>query len=511
MMKAALESMGEAGAAEANASVVASPFGYPNLGANIAAFKTRPSSEWLADLWANDIPVQPAQSFGEVFADEQARANTYVVDVEDPEVGTITAGGLPLTVTPPTRVRFARPATTTPAAEVIEQWSPRAESAEVGRSLRWPLEGLKVLDLGNYLAGPYGPMVMADMGADVIKIESTAGDAMRPTGWAFAGCQRGKRSISLDLKDPVARPALEALIRWADVVHHNVRMPAAYRIGIDYESVRALNPNVIYCHTSSYGPVGPRADWPGYDQLFQAFCGWEVLGAGEGNPPMWHRFGFMDHQCALSSVVATLLALLHRERTGEGQAVAGSLLGAGALTTSESHLLADGSLAPIAGLNSDQTKVRPGYEILELADGWVAVACHTSAQLHSYCQVAGVTDPGQAPAALRTRFQSDVLAALEEAKVPSEPVRLAQRYPFFDDAANQAAGLVATYQSAEFGKLEQPGALWYFGDMDVRLEMAPPALGEHTVEILRSVGFDDHQIEVLLASGAAKAFAPDAS
>jgi crotonobetainyl-CoA:carnitine CoA-transferase CaiB-like acyl-CoA transferase len=139
-------------------------------------------------------------------------------------------------------------------------------------------------------------MLMADLGADVIKVEATTGDPMRWADWPFAGCQRGKRTVALDLKSAASRPALEALVMWADVVHHNLRMPAARRLGLDSASLRSINPDLVFCHTSSYGPIGPRADWPGYDQLFQASCGWERAGAGAGNPPMWHRFGFMDHR-----------------------------------------------------------------------------------------------------------------------------------------------------------------------------------------------------------------------
>ncbi len=152
-----------------------------------------------------------------------------------------------------------------------------------------------------------------------MKVEATSGDQMRHVQRVFAACQRGKRGVALDLKSPAARPALEALVGWADVVHHNLRMPAARRLGIDYDTVRSIDPEVVYCHTSSYGPEGPRADWPGYDQLFQACAGWEVLGGGEGNHPMWFRFGFMDHLCAMGSTVATLLAVYHRDRTGHGQ------------------------------------------------------------------------------------------------------------------------------------------------------------------------------------------------
>jgi crotonobetainyl-CoA:carnitine CoA-transferase CaiB-like acyl-CoA transferase len=365
------------------------------------------------------------------------------------------------------------------------------------------LDGVKVLDLGSYLAGPYGPMLLADLGAEVVKVESTAGDAMRPTTWAFAGCQRGKRGVALDLKAAAARPAIDALVRWADVVHHNLRMPAATRLGIDYESLRAIKPELVYCHTSSYGPAGPRADWPGYDQLFQAQCGWEMLGAGEGNPPMWHRFGFMDHQCALASVVATLLALYHRDRTGKGQFVASSLLGAGALTASETYVGSDGVLAPFPSLDAEQTGIAPGYRIIKLRDGWIGVAARRPEQLSALCSVAGTEDAEMIAPSLLDRACDEVLAALESAGVPAEPVREQQRFPFFDDQANRAAGLVATYPQADWGKMEPPGALWYFGDLGVRLDYAPPALGEHTVEVLTEVGFSGEEIARLVAAGVA--------
>jgi crotonobetainyl-CoA:carnitine CoA-transferase CaiB-like acyl-CoA transferase len=517
LMQKLLQEMGKEAVAEANRAAGDDAFGYPNRGANAVALRMRPSAEWLEEFWANDIPVQPALSFGALFDDEQVRANDYLVDMDDPEAGPITAGGFPLGIQPPQRI--VRPASTRAGQhteEILREWQPKPAPSQPApatttptttgsrRPGRWPLDGVKVLDLGSYLAGPYGPMLLADLGADVIKVETTSGDAMRPTGWAFAGCQRGKRGVALDLKSPATRPALEALVRWADVVHHNLRMPAARRLGLDYETLRPLNPEMVYCHTSSYGPRGPRADWPGYDQLFQAQCGWEVLGAGAGNPPMWHRFGFMDHQCALASVVATLLALYQRGQTGQGQFVTASLLGSGALTTSETYRTADGDLAPFAGIDRDQTGTGPAYRMMPLADGWIAVAARTPAQQIALCSVAGTHDVYQVPAALSDRYCDDVLHQLERAGVPCEPVRLRQRFPFFDDPANRSAGLVAEYHHAEFGKLEQPGAMWYFGDLGVRMDYAPPALGEHTAEVLREMGLSGDEIDNLTAAGVAR-------
>ena len=219
---------------------------------------------------------------------------------------------------------------------------------------------------------------------------------MRGVEWSFVGCQRGKRSIAIDLKSPEARPSLEALIRWADIVHHNLRMPAAHRLGVDYESVKAVNPEIVYCHTSSYGPRGARADWPGYDQLFQSSCGWEVAGAGEGNPPMWHRLGFMDHQCALSSVVSTLLALYHRDQTGEGQFVAGSLLGAGVMTNSETYLDSPtASSRPSPCSTTRRPASSPGTGSCRLPTDGSRSRRGPTTQLAALCTVAGVDDPAR--------------------------------------------------------------------------------------------------------------------
>jgi crotonobetainyl-CoA:carnitine CoA-transferase CaiB-like acyl-CoA transferase len=456
-------------------------------------FFTAPRDEWLDEMWANDVPAQICAEFGDVFSDEQARLNGYVIDFDDPETGPITVAGHPLTVSPPQAVQSPAPSHGQHTAEVLGSWAQASPELGDGPLQVHPLQGVKVIDFGNYLAGPYAAQMFADLGADVVKIEAATGDPMRFADWPFAGCQRGKRSVALDLKSADARSALEAALKWADVVHHNLRMPAARRLGLDYESVKAVNPDVVFCHTSSYGPTGPRADWPGYDQLFQAQCGWEVLGAGEDNPPMWHRFGFMDHQCAMSSALATLLALYHRDRTGEGQATAGSLLGAGVMASSETYLRPDGTLAPFDLLDPDQTGVSESRRFLERGDGWVAVASD---------------DPGQVAAIAaiesETATVDEALAALGAAGVPAVRVELDQGQAFFDDTANQAAGLVADYRHAEWGRLQQPGALWYFGeDMSVQLHLAPPELGEHTSECLVEFGVNKETVEALLNDGVA--------
>jgi crotonobetainyl-CoA:carnitine CoA-transferase CaiB-like acyl-CoA transferase len=517
LMREVFAEMGPAGVAEANATHGEGLPMYPNWGADREGFRRRPARQWLEHMWENDHPVQEVLPLGAILRDEQALANRYVIELDDPEAGRITVPGHAMTLDPPARVVSPAPALGEHQETAGARWAPRtpvdvrsaAFAATPGStrvaSKRWPLEGLRVLDFGNYLAGPLGPMLLADLGADVVKVEATTGDPMRWPDWPFAGCQRGKRAVALDLKSAASRPALDALLRWADVVHHNLRMPAARRLGLDAQSVQKVNPALVFCHTSSYGPAGPRADWPGYDQLFQASIGWELLGAGEGNPPMWHRFGFMDHQCAMSSAVATLLAIFERDRTGRASSVAASLLGAGVLTTSETHLRPDGTLIPVPTLDHDQMVMTPGCRLLRCADGWVAMAAHLDNEVAAACAALGCHHPDGLAEAASGQSQAEVLRALTAAAVPVEAVRLDQREAYFDDPANIEAGMVASYRHADWGAFEQPGALWHFGNLATRFEHAPPVIGQHTVEVLLEAGLDRAAIDDLLDCGAAKA------
>lgn len=516
LMQQVFAEMGPDGVAEANrvhgpgmAAV------YPNWGANKMAFLRRPAQQWLDHFWANDIPAQAVLPLGAILSDEQARANDYVIEIDDPVAGHITVPGYAMTLDPPAAMRNTAPALGEHQGVAGAAWTPRTPAdvrstafagfaARTGASKRFPLEGLRVLDFGNYLAGPLGPMLLADLGANVIKVEATTGDPMRWSDWPFAGCQRGKRTVALDLKSPDSKPAIEALLRWADVVHHNLRKPAARKLGLDAEAVHKINPEIVFCHTSSYGPVGPRADWPGYDQLFQSSVGWERLGAGEGNRPMWHRFGFMDHQCAMSSTVATLLAVLEHDRHGRAPVVAGSLLGAGVLTTSETYLRSDGALAPVPTLDADQMVMTPGSRLLRCSDGYVAMAANADAELAAACDALGCRSADDLATAAAGRSCDEVLTLFSDSGVPSELVRLNNKNAFFDDADNIAAGLIARYRHVVWGEFEQPGAMWNFGDLDTRFEHAPPVLGQHTVEVLTEVGLDAAVIDALLASGAAK-------
>ena len=138
-----------------------------------------------------------------------------------------------------------------------------------------PLSGVVVLDLGQYLAGPFAPMLLGDLGAEVIKVEPVRGDGMRMAGMPFVGCQRGKLDIAVDVKAPEGLEVVMRLAEMADVVHHNMTKGTAARLGVDYEALRERNPQLVHCNTYAYGAEGPLSEFGGLDPVYQAACGLE--------------------------------------------------------------------------------------------------------------------------------------------------------------------------------------------------------------------------------------------
>jgi len=463
----------------------------PNYGANKAVIATRPAEDWVRHFWEHDVAAQIAAPFGEIYADPQARENGFAVSVDDPQLGTTIQPGVPYSVTPPSRVRGGLMQRSDDDAAIAKRWTARATALDEPALTQPPLDGLRVLDLGAYLAGPFATMLLADLGADVIKVEPPTGDAMRRLERQFTGIQRGKRGLALKLGDPAAKPAVAALARWADVVHHNIRRPAARKLGVDDATLRAQRPDLIYCHVSSYGPLGDRADWPGFDQLFQAACGWEIENGGAGNPPLWLRFGIMDFYGALASIFATLLALVERDRNGKGQAVASSLLGGAMLTMAEAVMHPDGTVSEIGHLDQAQMGVSNEHRLYPTQDMMVAVAAFTADEIAAFRTCTG-TD---AESWFATRTAKAALDLLGEAGVPAEIVQTAQMDAFLDSEENSRAGLHAEYPHRDYGDLRQIGGFWDFGDLPLALDRAAPGLGEHSRELLETIGlgatFDD--------------------
>jgi crotonobetainyl-CoA:carnitine CoA-transferase CaiB-like acyl-CoA transferase len=385
------------------------------------------------------------------------------------------------------------------------------------------LDGVLVLDFGQYLAGPFGPMVLSDLGADVIKVEPATGDGMRLAGKPFFGCQRGKRDIALDLKHPDGHAIALELIARADVVHHNMTAGVADKLGIGYADCTAVNPEVVYCNTWAYGLSGPLAHFGGLDPLYQASSGleYEAGAVHTGNAPLYYRFGMCDAANAMLSVVGCLAALYRKRRTGEGQELWTSLFDGGAVFASDA-LLVDGEAVPRPRLDRGLHGIDACYRLYETQDGWIQVAAVTEDQWLALCTALGVPELGDdarfAVADLRQEHREELegllaprfamrtaqswTKALDDAGVPNEvPVDTHAGDLVLFDADNVALGMTAEYEHPHMGTVRQFGSLVDFSETPHTPTRPPPLVGEHTREILRWLGKDDATIDALGAAG----------
>jgi crotonobetainyl-CoA:carnitine CoA-transferase CaiB-like acyl-CoA transferase len=384
-----------------------------------------------------------------------------------------------------------------------------------------PLSGVVVLDLGQYLAGPYGAMILADLGAEVIKVEPVRGDSMRMAGMAFLGCQRGKQDIAVDVKDPEGLEVVMRLAEIADVVHHNMTKGTAARLGIDYESLKARHHDLVHCNTYAYGAEGPLSEFGGLDPLYQAACGieYEAGPVTEGNIPLYLRFGMTDTANAMVSVVGVLAALFHQRRTGEGQDLWTSLLNGAAVFSSDVFLV-DGQPGPVRpGLNRGQTGVSPCCRLYETQQGWIQLAAFGPGQWSELCRVVGRPDldghdtvaarvaaRGEIEPALEQAFRSRTAttwqAILTDAGVAAEvSIDTNDGEVALHDADNERLGLVTEYPHPILGLMRQFGTLVDFSDTPTGPYGPAPMVGQHTRPLMVRLGYSTEEIDDLLERG----------
>jgi crotonobetainyl-CoA:carnitine CoA-transferase CaiB-like acyl-CoA transferase len=443
-----------------------------------AKFATQPREYWLADLAGHDFRAEPAYWPGELLGDEQVRANGLA----------LTQGGRTVLGS---------------ALRVIARGGASSGAPRKPENL---LSGVRVLDLSAYLAGPVAPLVLAQFGADVVKVEPPTGDIHRSMEPMFAAGQRGKRAFALDLKSPEAPTVLNALFAWADVVHHNARVGLAERLGYSEQTARTANPEVVYSFASGFGEDGPKATLPLNDQLMQALAGIEAAQGGDGASPTYLVWGAVDVTGGWLAAIGILGGLLARRRVGGGQKVESSLLGAALTLKSGAYLRGDVSVAgPV--LDATQTGYGAAYRIYRCADAaWLALAVGDAAAWQRLRElVPGLpavvpalriehgdgTQPAELvlEAAFATKPAAEWVAALRAADIPVEPVLDVDRTRFAEgfvtDAVNLARGGVATHQWGDRGRVDQPSFPPRFADHPMlgarpRLDSTIPKLGEHT-------------------------------
>ena len=403
--------------------------------------ESRSFDEWMATFVAEGLSGDAFLTTQQALDHPQVRHNQSVVTVEDPEVGpTLQLAPLVALADSPGRVAGPAPAVDADRAAVLAAADrpaapvgPAASAAPPAGGAG-PLAGLLVLDFASWLAGPFGTSLLADMGARVIKIESPAGDDAR---WALDGRARtfqGKESLVLDLKQPEGREAIGRLLARAGAVMHNMRGDAAARLGIDYASVRAVNPDVVYLYAGSYGSTGPGAGRAAFHPMMGALSGGVLRQVGQGNEPpdpdvplsAEERLRYAltlaranetspDVTGALAVGTALSMALLHRQRTGRGQYLETTMLLSNLYICSEDAIRYPGKPAlPPADARLRGTGALNRFYATR--DGWVFLCCPTGAEWRRLCamldQPGWADDPRFADPETRARFGDQLIAAI---------------------------------------------------------------------------------------------------
>ncbi len=390
------------------------------------------------------------------------------------------------------------------------------------------LEGLRVLDLSRVVAGPYATMLLADYGAEVIKIEHPRrGDGTRIWGppWQgelsayFIAVNRNKYSVAVDLSHPEGRRIVRELARQSDVLVENFRVGTMARWGLDYDSLRELNPRLIYCSVTGYGQTGPYRERGGYDFIIQAQGGiMSITGPPEG-PPYKIGVAMIDVLTGLQAFGAILAALHYRERTGQGQYIDIAMLDvhiASLINVVQNYLV---SGQPPRRLGNAHPNIVP-YELFETADGYLALGAGTDEHFRRVCQVIGRpdlwedprfrTNPGrvqhreelipQLQQAFRQHPTAYWMQRLVEAGVPASPVN--DIPTVLQDPQVQARGLLHTVRHPTEGDITLVGPVARMTASPPQVYAPPPRLGEHTRQVLQErLGYTEAQLETLREAG----------
>jgi crotonobetainyl-CoA:carnitine CoA-transferase CaiB-like acyl-CoA transferase len=385
-----------------------------------------------------------------------------------------------------------------------------------------PLSGITVLDLSAYIAGPYGCALLADLGAEVIKVEPPTGDTLRhyPStlageSRAFLGTNRSKHGIALDLKKREGMEVLLRLVAKADVFVHNFRPSVPKRLGIDYDALRKVRPALIYCSLTGYGEKGPLKDRAGYDQVLQSITGiCTFQGEGKGQPEIVYG-SVVDFYAASMLALSVSAALYHRQRTGEGQSIGVSLLGSALAMQATRFVWAENEPRDISrdmrsgGVTGiHPTKTGEIYISANTPHFWKALCDLTS--LHSLFD-----DPRYATVRLRAQHADEIVPRLREAlqahtalewevifgeKVANAAVRPIQ--DMFDDPQVLAEQLVVDIEHPVIGTYKGLARPIKFSATPGPQPFAAPGFGQHSEALLQSVGYSSDEAETLLLSGA---------
>ena len=475
-------------------------------------FRTHPREHWLRVLADGDVPHGQIASRAEFVAEAQIEHLGMWVAVDDPQLGPTKQMGAVLRFQGlDHQVRHGAPPLD--ASATAPDWGarPRAPGAP---ATTLPLDGTFVIDLGTFIAGAYASTLLADLGAEVIKVEPLDGDPWRQWGLGFYGWSRGKHSLTLDLRDDRARDAFLRLVARADAVIDNYRPGVAERLGITDHVLRGANPEIVNVSVTANGPDGPLADRPAFDQVFQARSGLsQQQGGGPTHEPVIHQVAITDHVTASVAALGALAGLLARARGGPGRRARTSLL-QNATTIAAGDFIDYDARPPLRHLPPEPHGPAALRRAYHCADGWLFLAASQPAHWASLARLLNLPAdlPGPAPldappdgelatilaTAFAPRPRDGTLAALRDAAVPAVPCpESAELFTGETVLANRAMAVIDT---GRFGQIAQCARFARFGALDPDPEPAAE-LGQHSRDALARAGLSPPEIDALFAAG----------
>lgn len=401
-----------------------------------------------------------------------------------------------------------------------DQHSTKLETANRG-----PLKGVKILDLTTVVMGPYATQILGDMGADIVKVESPAGDNMRDVGpmknagmgHIFLNTNRNKRSLVLDLKQAKGREAVLRLAAQSDVIVYNVRPAAMARLGLSYDDVKAVNPNIIYVGAFGFSEDGPYAGRPAYDDLIQGAAGVAALALQQsGDVPRYAPVTLGDRSVGLQTAIAVMGALFHRARTGEGQSVEVTMFESLSQFVLGDHM-GGKTFVPQIGATGYARLIAPHRRPYATSDGYLCVLIYNDKQWQRFFHIIGRDDLLQdkrfcdhssraanirevyefVAEVMKTKTTETWMQLLNEGDIPATPMHTIDS--LIEDEHLNAIGYFPQYEHPSEGTIRTTAPVGKWSKTPPSIRTLPAQLGAHSREVLRELGYADAEIDDMAA------------
>lgn len=478
-------------------------------------FATRPMKEWAEIMEKADVPHSPILDIEETKKDPQAIYNKMFIQVKDPQIGNSTNVGIPIKLLKtPAHIGSTSPTPGKDSDAIYSEISSLELKVQENTldptvpTQPLPLRGVKVLAIDNVIAGPMSTRLLADLGAEVVKLEPPGGEISRPSGSIqFSAFNCNKKSVSVNGKLPEGQEIIKRLGSWADVISENMRSGAADRIGLSADDINQLNPDIVYTHITGFGSAGPYSHRPGLDPLAQAMAGLQKAQAGPDNPPVYlGALAPADYVGAMLGTVGSVLGLFVKARTGKGQRVETCLLNAGVL---------------VAYMGMERIGDQGQYgrhalsRLYKTRDGWIYLVAESQEDWAQLCKLINRPDLSQQSefATPDNRDKNDSvliellseiflertakqwISDMNEVGIPSALAVENYETGFFTDPQAVKNGMVSEQDTDSMGQVKFSANLIDFSNSERPIPTVTPMLGEHNSEVLTRLGYSGLEIE----------------